>query len=100
MTTDCKITLPMTVISKHTVSVGGFHATCMNCGANYFGESACTGCGTVFVFAASEKMGPGVIDLILEYANNHGLELIGYSGGGCVRLGGGDILNEDIYSIQ
>ena len=90
--------LPMETIVKHTVSVSGWSASCMNCGESFAGGNAvCHGCGTVFVFAASEKVGPGVIDQMRNYANAHGLELIGYSDGGCLEMGGGSVFSFDTY---
>jgi len=87
----------METIAKHTVSVGGYYATCMNCGENYLGGATCNDCGTVFVFAASEKVGTGVIDHMKTYASAHGLELIGYSDGSCLRMGGGNVISFDTY---
>lgn len=89
--------LPMETIAKHTVSVGGYYAKCMNCWENYLGEAACIGCNTVFVFVASEKIGTGVIDQMRDYASTHGLELIGYSDASCLAMGGGNLISLDTY---
>lgn len=90
----------MATIAKHTVSVGGSRSHCMNCEANWLGTDTCPRCGTTFVFAASEQMGPDVLGTMRDFAARNGLELIGYSGGGSVMTRDAHILNEDEYALS
>ena len=95
--TQSTFVLPMETIARHTVSVGGSYSTCMNCGEGYLGEAACNGCETVFAFVASEKIGPGVIDQMRDFAIAHELDWIGYSNGICNEMGGGKLTSFDTY---
>ena len=94
------LTLPMEMVAKHTVAVGRSYSHCMNCGANYLGTKSCEGCGNAIVFAASAMWGDGVLKAVRKYAEERGLQVIGYSDGSYVQHGGGNILNEDVYTLQ